>query len=273
MTTATQTEPTDELTDDLFSAAFDEGLVDASSAEKKVEPVVAEPVSVVEPAVEPVAVVEPVVEPVVAPVVATQPIDIQSIIAATIAATKPVEAVKVAPVVAAQTPEEIAAEEQYKKDWPDQYAREQRLLGQVENLKTLLNTTVQTLQGQIAPVVEASQLNSRERFEADVTKVHADAFTNIPKVEEWIAKQPAFLQPHYNAVLDSGSAKATIELLDLFKASTAAPVVPPPATDELAAARLKRMEVPTTVRTSVTAEPDANDFDDAFDRGAAQLKL
>ena len=271
---ADTTDTTDALADDMFSAAFDEGILGDEPVKDPTDTKVdADPVVVIPEVVAPVAeqvVTPPVVEPVV---------DIKAIVAEAVAATRASEPAKVDPVVeppaaVTQTPEELAAEEQYKKDWPEHYAREQRLKSDVVTLKAVLDEAIKAIQGQVAPVVASAQQTAEEKHLTAITTAHPDALAIVPDVEKWVATQPKFLQPQYNAVLESGSAADIVELFSLYKTQTAVQVTAPVTIkDELAEKRLQRMEVPTAVRTSVTAEPDVDDFDAGFDRGAAQLKM
>ena len=179
------------------------------------------------------------------------------------------------------TAEEIAAEEQYRKDWPEHAAREDRLKVQLEEVKALLTTTTEALKGQIAPIVDANNVSAEEKFMNTITSVHSDALALVPKVVEWIATQPKFLQPHYNAVLDGGAAADVVELLTMFKKATGMQPTnePDPEIAEQArleaerAERLNKMKTPTSIRTSVTAEEDPDDFDAAFDVEAKKLRL
>lgn len=268
----------DALADDLFNAAFDKEVKGAVEPETKVDlEAKAEP----ETKVEPEAKVEPEtkVESVVAPVAA--PIDFKALVTEVIAATKPVEPAKVV-TPAGPTAEELAAEAQYRKDWPEHAAREDRLKAQLEKVENLLAETTKTLQGQIAPAVDAIHQTAEEKHYNTIYAAHADAETIYPKVQEWITKQPKFLQPQYNSVLENGAASDIVDLFTLYKEANPATETPAgPTAEELAAEaartantdRLKRMATPTSIRTSQTAEEDSFDFDSAFDAEAKKLRL
>ena len=256
---------TEALADDLFSAGFDEGLsneITQPEGDAKTDP---EPEQKTDP--EPEQNADP-------------PVDIKALVAEAIAATK-VEPVKEEPVAAiVRTPEEIAAEEQYRKDWPEHAAREDRLKKELEDVKTLLTTTVEALKGQIAPVIESANLSAEEKHYNTIYTAHADAEKIYPDVVKWIETQPKFLQPQYTKVLADGSAIEIVELFSTFKTATGASIQTPDPTKaaedvkkQETAARLKRMEVTDTVRTSVTSEDDPDDFDAAFEAEAKKLKI
>ena len=270
---------TEALADDLFSAGFDEGLSNETTqpeGDAKADPdpepktdLEPEPKADLEP--EPKADLEP--EPKADP-----PVDIKALVAEAIAATK-VEPAKEEPAAAiVQTPEEIEAEAQYRKDWPEHAAREDRLKKELEDVKTLLTTTVAALKGQIAPVIESANLSAEEKHYNTIYTAHADAEKIYPDVVKWIETQPKFLQPQYTKVLADGSATEIVELFSTFKTATGTQAPDPTkaaddAKKQETAARLKRMEVTDTVRTSVTSEDDPDDFDAAFEAAAKQVKI
>ena len=123
---------------------------------------------------------------------------------------------------------------------------------------------------QVAPAVSEAHVSAKSRHEATILKEHADAFTIVPQVEEWVKKQPAILQPVYDQVLSGGSAAQVVELLTLFKKDTGAATPPPgPAGDD----KEKRLAAQEGVRarhTSAKSAIDPNDFDGAFDAFAAK---
>lgn len=138
-----------------------------------------------------------------------------------------------------------------------------------------LNTAIQQALQQMAPVVTEAQYTARSRWESAVLGKHSDALTILPKVEEWVAKQPAILQAAYNQVLDNGTAVQTIELLDLVKKSpefTPPPSVDPPPKPDV----VKKLEAQEGIRSRSTVNRgstlDPNDFDGAFERFAANGK-
>lgn len=274
-------EPAVDLADDLFDAAFDEALSSLETDAPVVDEV--DGPEVVPPVEEAEVVVEEKQEPVVAEK-QPEPVDIKAVVAEVLAATKPEPVVeeKKAEVVA-PTAEELAAEEQYKKDWPEHAAREARMKAELAELKSLLATTTEALKGQIQPVVKAVADTTAEKHINTILEKHADALEIYPDVAKWVETQPKILQPAFKATLDNGSASDVIELYDLYKKSIPAAVVDPAVQEaqlkqqeqeKEKADRLRRMEAPTgTVRTSVTSEPDPEDFDAAFELEAKKYRM
>ena len=271
---------TNALDDDLFSAAFDESVSSADPAPAATaDPA---PAATADPA--PAATADPAPAATADPASAapaTTPVNLKELISEVIAATKtPSPTEPAAAAVAAPSAEEIAAEEQYRKDWPEQAAREDRLKKELESMKTLLTTTVEALKGQIQPVIDNAATTAEEKHYNTIIGAHPDAEAIVPKVEEWIKTQPKILQPQYTKIMAEGSAADVVELFTMFKEATKVPDAP---TDEAAAAaalkekqekeeRLNRMETTATVRTSVTTETDPSDFDSAFESEAKKFK-
>ena len=181
---------------------------------------------------------------------------------------------KPAPEAPALSKEEVEAEEQFKKDWPEHAAREERLKRELEALKTTFTETLEALQGQISPLAQTVQMTAQERHLQTITTAHPDALDIVPKVEEWIGTQPKIYQGEMKRIIEGGSAAEVVELLNLYKGATAPPEQPAKAKpDPAKEARLKRMESPTTARTAVTAEADPDDFDSAFEAEAKKYKM
>lgn len=272
---------TDALDDDLFNAGFAEALggevtvPDTTDADAEAARIAAEEAEAETARIS--------AEEEAAKTVTPEPVDVTKLVADAVAAAQVVKPEPVAAVVepATQTPEEIAAEAQYRKDWPEHAAREDRLRAQLDEVKGLLATTTTALKEQIAPIANQIATSAEERHYNAIYAAHPDADKIVPEVQKWVAEQPKFLQPQYTKILSEGSAADVIELFDTYKKTVA-----PATTDDAAAAqadaekvrtdnaaRLQRMKTPTSVRTSVTAEEDADDFDSAFDAEAKKMKL
>ena len=268
----------DALDDDLFNAGFAEALggevaaPDTSEADAEAERLATEAADAeaARIAAEEEAAKIPTTE-------APPAVDIQKLVADAVNA---VQVVKPEPVAAAvdtpatQTPEELAAEAQYRKDWPEHAAREDRLRAQLDEVKGLLATTTTALTEQLAPITSQIASSAEEKHYNAIYAAHADADKIVPDVQKWIAEQPKFLQPQFSKVLSDGSAAEVVELFDTYKKTIATPDTT--KADTLKAdteARLLRMKTPTSVRTSVTAEEDPEDFDSAFEAEAKKIKL
>jgi hypothetical protein len=129
---------------------------------------------------------------------------------------------------------------------------------------------LEPLQAQIAPLQATSAASAQEQFNNAVKAVHPDAWDLLPKADEWINKQPEFLRAAYTQVLTTGTPAQVNEFFTQYKAASGTSSAPDPqvAADAAAkAARLKKMETPGTIRTSVTAEADPQDFDAGWEAG------
>jgi hypothetical protein len=292
---AGETNTTDALADDLFSAGFDEGLSTESTQSKEPDEKSPEELTTEEAEATRIADEAKAAEEAEATRVADEaraaaeaataakpePVDIKALVAEAIAATKAAEPVKEEPAAPEQTPEEIAAEAQYRKDWPEHAERQDQLKKELAEIKALLATTVENIKGQIAPVIESAHTSAEEKHINTIYGAHADADKIYPDVLKWIDTQPKFLQDAYKQTLEKGSAVSVVELFDTYKTVAGLKATPEEedpakkAAEEAAAAekadRLKRMEGTGTVRTSATAEEDADDFDSAFDIEAKKL--
>jgi len=265
------TPETDDLTNAVLDESFDSAFDEAIKPEgEKTEPVVPVEESTIKTELETPAAPEPVVPEPVVPAAPAAPVDIAAIVKAALEASKP-EPVKVEDVVVAPTAEELAAEEQYRKDWPEHARREDQLKKEVEGLKTLLTEAVTSIRTQIAPVVESVNTSAATAHEQAILAVHKDAFDIAPAIVKWVEQQPTYLQPAYKNVLENGSAADVNAFLTAFKAATGV-AEPAPLAQVIPDTRLQRMAVADTRRTSATAEPDPNDFDTAFEQGAKDLK-
>ena len=268
-----------EIGSDLFSAAFEEAVCEldenTSLADETPEEVVNE--APVEEATEKVE--EKAEEEKPEPVPAPAPqVDVKALVSEIMEATRPqaVPAEVPVPEVPAPSQEEIDAEEQFKKDWPEHAAREERLKRELEALKNSFAETLESIQGQINPLAQTVQMSAQERHLQTITTAHPDALDIVPKVEEWIGTQPKIYQGEMKRIIEGGSAAEVVELLSLYKGATTPPEQPAKTVttpDPAKEARLKRMESPATARTSVTAEADPDDFDSAFEAEAKKYKM
>ena len=259
-----------EIGSDLFSAAFDEAVGGLAENTSPADETPETPEEVDETPAEEVEKPEPT------PVAPAPQVDVKALVSEIVEATKPAAAPaeKPAPEAPALSKEEVEAEEQFKKDWPEHAAREERLKRELEALKNTFTETLEAIQGQISPLAQTVQMTAQERHLQIITTAHPDALDIVPKVEEWIGTQPKIYQGEMKRIIEGGSAAEVVELLNLYKGATAPPEQPAKAkTDPAKEARLKRMESPTTARTAVTAEADPDDFDSAFEAEAKKYKM
>ena len=265
-----------EIGSDLFSAAFDEAVGGLAENTSPADETPETPEEVDETPAEEEAAPAEEEKPEPTPVAPAPQVDVKALVSEIVEATKPAAAPaeKPAPEAPALSKEEIEAEEQFKKDWPEHAAREDRLKRELEALKTTFTETLEAIQGQISPLAQTVQMTAQERHLQTITTAHPDALDIVPKVEEWIGTQPKIYQGEMKRIIDGGTAAEVVELLSLYKGATAPPEQPAKAkTDPAKEARLKRMESPTTARTAVTAEADPDDFDSAFEAEAKKYKM
>lgn len=282
-----ETSVSDLLEEDAFAAAFDEAVkpeeTPPAATAKTDEP----PAKVETPAAktdEPPAKVETPAaktdEPpakVETPAPAASAAEIGKAVAEALKAAEPAK-VEIPAAEEEDTPEVRAALEDLEKNWGSHAVAVNALLEkQAKKLKAEFAEILKPLQAQIAPVVAATAETAQAQFNAALLAEHADAFTIIPDVEKWIESQPAYLQPAYNKVLDEGTAAEVAKFLTDYKTATGkqTPAAEDPAVKAAAEkaeaerlAKLDKMKQPATTRTSVTAEPDPQDFDAAFEAGA-----
>lgn len=265
-----------EIGSDLFSAAFDEAVGGLAENTSPADETPETPEEVDETPAEEEAAPAEEEKPEPTPVAPAPQVDVRALVSEIVEATKPAAAPaeKPAPEAPALSKEEVEAEEQFKKDWPEHAAREERLKRELEALKTTFTETLEALQGQISPLAQTVQMTAQERHLQTITTAHPDALDIVPKVEEWIGTQPKIYQGEMKRIIEGGSAAEVVELLNLYKGATAPPEQPAKAKpDPAKEARLKRMESPTTARTAVTAEADPDDFDSAFEAEAKKYKM
>ena len=265
-----------EIGSDLFSAAFDEAVGGLAENTSPADETPETPEEVDETPAEEEAAPAEEKKPDPTPVAPAPQVDVKALVSEIVEATKPAAAPaeKPAPEAPALSKEEVEAEEQIKKDWPEHAAREERLKRELEALKTTFTETLEALQGQISPLAQTVQMTAQERHLQTITTAHPDALDIVPKVEEWIGTQPKIYQGEMKRIIEGGSAAEVVELLNLYKGATAPPEQPAKAKpDPAKEARLKRMESPTTARTAVTAEADPDDFDSAFEAEAKKYKM
>jgi hypothetical protein len=139
----------------------------------------------------------------------------------------------------------------------------------------------QELAKEIRPLMETVQLLAHRTQLSDLTARVPDYDTTRDQVIAWVATQPEYLQPAYNAVITNGSVDEVADLIGRYKRETGAPAATaapaaapkkpdtelPPATKQAAAALApvssKRTVVPQTV--------DPTDFETAFASFADKL--
>lgn len=143
----------------------------------------------------------------------------------------------------------------------------------ISKFEKVLAEKLNEVHAQYAPVVATTQRIAQNEHEAAILSKHADAFSIVDSVSDWISKQPSILRKSYATVLDRGTAAEVIELLDVYKEAVKPPVTPPPPeppkVDEEKERKLQALEGVRSRNTSERAALDPDDYDGAFDKFAA----
>lgn len=274
-------EVTGLLDEDAFNAAFDsyaEGGEQSTEAPPEEKPADEKPADE-KPADEKPADEKPT--PVEPPASATSAADFaKAVVDAVKTLNKPETPAPAAPVEEVDPPEVVEALKELSENWGTHKVAIEALLGKQEKkLRSEFEEILKPLMAQVAPVVATQQSMAQAEFTKELLAAHSDAYTILPDVEKWIEAQPKFMQDGYNKVLDEGSAADVAEFLTTYKTATgtAAPAPDPKADEAKAAAakaaqdKLDKMETPIARRTSVTAEPDPEDYDSAFEASIKAL--
>lgn len=182
------------------------------------------------------------------------------------------------------TEDEKAAFEAEAKDFPGlskMIAAIQRTAEAKFDLK--LADLEKKMQANLQPIIETSNAVAHDAFTTSVLKDHSDALTLLPTVREWATTQPAFLAAAYSEAIKTGTAQDVIDVFTAYKATLAPAGKQEPTAeevaakqtkdDEVAAVRQKKLDSMSSVKTAATQRTDGideNDFDGAFELGAAR---
>ena len=170
--------------------------------------------------------------------------------------------------------------EKFKKDFPDEHAAiEARFKSVDREINARVHEAVQKMyqrvQQYVQPAIEGFSSTALRDHVAAIHAAHPDFDTVVEHLPAWIKKQPAYLQPAYQAVFDAGSAQDVNDMVAAYKASigpapaSGAPT-PTPArpkdVDDLTPVRGKRVD------TSPKGTPDPGDYDGAWAEVAARAQ-
>lgn len=203
-------------------------------------------------------------------------------------ASKPAEPAKPAEEAKPEspyTPEQTAELAQYEKDWPD-VARMEGLRRQGE-YKQLLDFVFAEVRKYVDPVMQTVDSLAGRTHLTDVKGAIPDYSDNLrQQVIDWSKTQPAYLQPAYEHVINSGTVDEVKDLVNRYRQATGqaapAPGGAPAATsgqgkggtNELsgaakeAAAALAPVE---SKRSEVVGSGDPSSFDDGWAQFAKDL--
>lgn len=168
----------------------------------------------------------------------------------------------------------------YEKEWPD-IAKAETLRRRAE-YKELVGYIFSEIAKEISPVLESVKTISERTHLQDLQSTVNDYDDVRDKVVDWVGKQPAYLQPAYNHVIQQGTVDEVVDLINRYKADTGvkvaqAPSSPParkkmdtelPSATKQAAASLAPV---SSKRSAVIAGVDSGDFESAFAAFADKL--
>ncbi len=185
------------------------------------------------------------------------------------------------------TAEEVAADAQFQKEFPTEYAAMQaRFKAEKQGFNKQVHDAVQASLAVMAPrlaAVEATvATTSVDQHFRELRSAHPDYDAVIAKVPEWIKTLPAYAQTGAQAVYDGGTTGEVLALVADYKKATGA-AAPDPAIAAAAAVKAKeeaaRLQAQrdadaglpvATRRTTAGGKPkaDPNDYAGAFAEAA-----
>lgn len=195
----------------------------------------------------------------------------------------PEEERHVEPAVQQQTPEIYSPEErqfitEYEKDWPD-VAKAEALRRKAE-YQQLVGYVFQEVAKELRPVFDTVKDMAERTHLQDLQSTVNDYDDVRDRVIDWVAKQPQYLQPAYQHVIQQGTVDEVADLIGRYKRDTGASA---PQYSQRSAPR-RGSELPTATkqaaaalapvsskRSAVIQGVDQGDFDSAFAAFADKL--
>lgn len=175
------------------------------------------------------------------------------------------------------TEEEAKFVQDYEKDWPD-IARAETLRRRAE-YRDLVGYVFQEVAKEIMPLMDMARTVSERTHLQDLQSAVGDYDNVRDKVIDWVSKQPAYLRPAYNHVIQNGTVDEVVDLIDRYKQATGAQM-----RTSAPASRRMETELPTATkqaaaalapvsskRSAIIAGQDPNDFESAFASFADKL--
>lgn len=191
------------------------------------------------------------------------------------AAEAPQQAAQPEQPAAVFSEEESQFLQEYERDWPD-VARAEALRRRAE-YQDLVGYVFQEVAKEISPILDIVQSLSTRTHLQDLQEVVTDYDDVRDKVVDWVAAQPAYLQPAYNYVIQNGTVDEVADLINRYKEATGVQLQASPASK-------KEPELPTATkqaaaslapvsskRSAVIQADDPGDFDSAFASFADKL--
>lgn len=160
---------------------------------------------------------------------------------------------------------------EFEKDWPD--VQRYDALRRRADYNSLVSYVFQEVAKEISPLLSQVRTVSERSHLDDLYNAVQDYDDVRDKVIEWAGKQPAYLQPAYQHVIQQGTVDEVADLVDRFRQATGYGAQSAPAP----AARRRESELPTATkqaaaalapvsskRSAVIQAQDPADFDSAF---------
>lgn len=176
------------------------------------------------------------------------------------------------------SPEESEFLTTYEKEWPD-IAKAESLRRRAE-YQQLVGYVFSEIAKEFSPILESVKTISERTHLQDLQAKVGDYDDVRDKVIDWVAQQPAYLQPAYNHVIQQGTVDEVEDLINRYKADTGVKVASAPApvrkkvetelpsATKQAAASLAPV---SSKRSAVVTGIDSGDFDSAFSAFADKL--
>lgn len=176
------------------------------------------------------------------------------------------------------TPEELKTLTEYEKDWPD-VAKAEAIRRKAE-YRDLVGYVFNEVARELRPVMESVKTMAEQTHLQQLHATIKDYDDVRDKVIDWVAQQPAYLQPAYQHVIQQGTVDEINDLVERYRSATGAPAPAAPR----AATRRTGSELPTATkqaaaalapvsskRSAVIQGVESGDFDSAFAAFADKL--
>ena len=171
--------------------------------------------------------------------------------------------------------------EPYESEWSEVSQAEQiKRDAQLQHVQDVVYSDVKAV---LAPMVEEFRRLKVEAHFNTIRQSHEDFDEVKEDLGEWVKEQPEFVRPAFEQVLQEGSAKQVVDLVNAYKQAKgktgAAPEVPassaskgeskkPARKPPSAGAKRALAATPSTKRKDPPRQADPDDFSSAFDEAA-----
>lgn len=159
----------------------------------------------------------------------------------------------------------------YVKEWPD-VSKAEQLIRRGE-YRAMVGYVFQEVAKELRPVMELVHSLADRTQHTDLVAAVPDYEAVREKVIDWVGKQPSYLQPAYQHVIEKGTSEEVADLIGRYKRDTGVAEAPKPSAP---AARTKTELPPATKQAAAALAPvgskrsavpqmlDPQNFDQAF---------